>query len=178
MRGASRPSRKSNKIPSSTAPHAATSAHPSLFRLRVLLASESTDAGLASLVSLGSAESCLGAEMYWTLPLCLGNRPTSIRLYPARFNRIEIPSEPTTRDAATSALVVRISTSLLVGAAASVLQSAVRYTFSTAPIMEVLAIGPFRLTIAARHNLSISCCWWRFSTCLGRLLKLRNVQSK
>src|ERR1700686_341253 len=168
MRGASRPSRKSNKIPSSTAPHAATSAHPTLFRLHVLLASESTDGGLASLVSLCS-ESCLGGEMYWTLTLCLCNRPTSIRLCAAGFDRIETPSEPTARNAATSALVVPNSTSLLVGAAASVLRSGIRYTFSTAPIMEVRAVGPFRLTIAARHNLSISCCWWRFSTCLGRL---------
>src|SRR4029077_6831460 len=158
MGGASRPSRKSNKIPSSTAPHAATSPHPTLFRLRALLASESTDAEFASLVSLCSGESCLGAEMYWTLTLCLGNRPTSIRLYVARFDRIEIPSEPTARNAATSVLVVPISTSLLVDAAASVLRSGIRYTFSTVPIMEVLAIGTFQLTIESRHNLSISCC--------------------
>src|SRR5437660_7617252 len=106
MRGVSRPSRKSNKIASSAAPHAATSTHPNLFRLHVLLASESTDAGLASLVSLCSPESCLGAEMYWMLTLCLCDRPTSIRLYAARFDRIEIPSEPTARNAAMSAPVV------------------------------------------------------------------------
>src|SRR5580704_18031907 len=158
MGGASRPSRKSNKIPSSAAPHAATSAHPTLFRLHVLLAPECLDAGFASLVSLCSAESCLGAEMYWTLTLCLGNRPSSIRLYAARFDRIEIPSDPTARNAATSVLVVPISTSLLVGAAASVSRSGIRYTFSTVPIMEVLAIGTLQLTIATRHNLSISCC--------------------
>src|SRR5207245_6990199 len=121
-------SRKSNKIASSAAPDAATSAHPTLFRLHVLLASESTDAGLASLVSLCSAESRLSAEIYWTLALCLCNRPTSIRLYAARFDRIEIPSEPTARNAPTSALVAPNSTSLLVGAAASVLLSGIRYT--------------------------------------------------